>query len=109
MILARSGDSVDQLEVNVEGAVGLGGPAIAGGKRDPVFGCRGGDEGIVDGAAGDAERCQPGMEPLRVLGAEESLAGEVMREQPGDRVRGCGGWAVAFGSAHRTSRMPRGR
>jgi hypothetical protein len=44
--------SIDQFEVNVEGAVGLGGPAIAGGKRDPVFGCRGGDEGIVSGAAG---------------------------------------------------------
>jgi len=50
--------SIDQFEVNVEVVVGLGGPAIAGGKRDPVFGCRGGDEGIVNGAAGDAERRQ---------------------------------------------------
>lgn len=47
--------------------VGLGGPAIAGGKRDPVLVRRGGDEGIVSGAADDAERRQPGMKPKHAL------------------------------------------
>ena len=39
-----------------------------------MFGRRGGDEGIVNGAAGDAERCQPGLEPVRFLGAEAIMA-----------------------------------
>jgi hypothetical protein len=90
--------SIDQFEVNVEGAVGLCGPAIAGGKRDPMFGCRSGDEGIVNGAAGQAERCQPGMEPLRTLGAEEPRTGEVVCEQPGH-----GGGVRRLGGGSRVS------
>jgi hypothetical protein len=54
--------SVDQLEVDVEGTVGFGGAAVAGGKRDPVFGCCSSDERVVNSAAGNAERCQPGMQ-----------------------------------------------
>jgi hypothetical protein len=34
--------SVDQFEVDVEGAVGFGGSAITGSETDPVFGCCGG-------------------------------------------------------------------
>ncbi len=63
---------LQELEVDVEGAVGLGGAAIAGGQGDPVFGCRGGDEGVVDSAPRDAKRCQPGMESFRPLRAEEA-------------------------------------
>ena len=47
---------IDELEAYVEGAVGLGGPAVAGGQRDSVLGHRSGDGCVVDGAAGDAER-----------------------------------------------------
>jgi hypothetical protein len=53
-----------------------------------VFGRRGGDQGVIDGDARDAEFREPGVESLCTLSAEESRAGEVMREQPGDRVRG---------------------
>jgi len=47
-----------------------------------VFGCRGGDEGVVNGAARDAKRGQPGVEPLRALGAEEPRGGQPQQTHP---------------------------
>jgi hypothetical protein len=66
------------------GTVGLGAPEIAGDQDDSVFGYRGGDEGVADGATRDVERCRPGVESFRALGAVEPRAGEVVREQSGE-------------------------
>jgi hypothetical protein len=38
------------------GTVGLGAPEIAGDQDDSVFGYRGGDEGVAEGATRDVER-----------------------------------------------------
>lgn len=43
---------------------------------------------VIDGAASDAELRESGVKSLCALSAEEPRAGEVMREQPGDRLRG---------------------
>lgn len=59
--------SVDELKVDLESAIGLGGPTIARSQGDAVLGGRSGDERIADGAPGDAEFRQPGMESLRTM------------------------------------------
>jgi hypothetical protein len=72
--------SADQFEIDLKSAIGFGRSAVTRGEGDPVFGRRRGHECVVDRAASDAEFREPGVEPLRALGAEESRAGEVVRE-----------------------------
>src|SRR5487761_957072 len=79
---------IDELEVDIEGTVSLGGPAITRGKGDSVFGRRSGDEGVVGRTTRDAERRQPGMQPVRFPGTEEQRAGEIVGEQSGDSTGG---------------------
>src|SRR5580704_17117832 len=78
---------IDELEVDIEGAIGLSSPAITGGKSNPVLRGGRGDQSVVDGAARDAERGQLGVKLGCALRAEKERVREVMSEQPGDLAR----------------------
>ena len=84
---AADARSADQLEVDVEGAIRLGCPAIAGSKRDGMLGCRSSNKGVVDSAAGDTQGGQPRVELSGSLDAEKPRGREVVRQQPRNGAR----------------------
>ena len=73
--------SIDQFEVDVEGTVGLGGPAIAGGERDPIGPCAavekttsassGSPAGDLDAVG--VEQAAPRTSPVNRPGCEDVL------------------------------------
>ena len=69
--------SSQDLERDVELAVGVDGPPVTGGQGQVVLGGGGADEGVVDGAAGDAFDGELVEEGTGRLGAQEFCVGEV--------------------------------
>lgn len=92
---------VDELEADLEGAINLIGPTIPGGQRDSVFGCRSGDEGIVNSAARDAERCQAGMKKFRALGLRNRDPGKLCASSQAIVRGGAAGSVAAVWSAQK--------